>query len=483
MVTNTVMFDLQAAVMAASASSGNGGLTEIPEDGVSFSEVLAAQKGAAAEGETVNQTAETEVIEGETPEIEENTEFSEIISIIENADEGMKKALEMLLHTVLKAFRGAEDGQERKTDLFMLFSDGSAGLDAEGEDGELFLTGAEIMDKINFMIETEQEAGTEADAIIAEIEKIVTKLFDDDENDENTAADVFAAMFNIPAEEISLASEDVKYAAIENVSEMMAAPKQVIEEIKPEAVEKMKQLFTELKAVVTTEKNETPEAFRMNFTALRINNAAEQVKAINGSAVAETTVADDAAETVIPEIAAVGTQAEIVPQNEVAEIVTIDAPTAQSVEMQVTEAVTEKLADITGDNGTEELIMILKPENLGEVAVKLIKENGAVTVLLSAQFEEVGKLMADRAATLGNTLENRNYEVKDVQVVSPNNASEQMGLDFTNQGFSFMQNSDNGRYSNENNDYRGIEGIDEIEETESANGGTKLKEAKLWTTA
>ena len=94
---NTVLFDLQAAVMAASASSGNSNaLTEIPEDGSSFSDVLAAQKELVTEG-AVNQAAENGEVDAAMPEDEAEQDFSAVLKAIENADENMKKALLKLL--------------------------------------------------------------------------------------------------------------------------------------------------------------------------------------------------------------------------------------------------------------------------------------------------------------------------------------------------------------------------------------------------
>ncbi|MDE5860539.1 MAG: flagellar hook-length control protein FliK, partial [Oscillospiraceae bacterium] len=141
--------------------------------------------------------------------------------------------------------------------------------------------------------------------------------------------------------------------------------------------------------------------------------------------------------------------------------------------------------EIKDDNGTEELIMVLKPENLGQVAVKLVKENGAISVMLSAQYDEVGKMMTERAASLGSSLSNNNVEVKSVEVVNPSNAAEQMGLAFTNQGFSFAQNFNRGQeYSPERrggyDDLDEIEGVDVIDATDNIE---LIREARLWTTA
>ena len=449
---NTVLFDLQAAVMAASASSGNSGsLTEIPEDGSSFSDVLAAQKELVTDS-AVNQAADNGEVDAAMPEDEAEQNFSVALEAIENADENMKKALLKLLQTVLKAFRGADDDKERATDLFALFSDRSAGM-AEDEDD--MLLSCELLNQTGMMIEMELTEGKAAEEIVAELEDSIVKILGEDA-DETTAAELMASLLGAPT---GIADGDDLMSA----ADILKSAKQAICEINPENAEKMEQLFADIKAISYEKTEDVPEIFRLNFTAVKINNASKQVAEISTE------------EEINPELMT-DVKPEIVTDKPV-----ITESTAESIQVQVTEVVTEKLSSMKDNNGIEELTMILKPENLGEVAVKLIKENGAVTVLISAQYEEAGKALADRAAALTSSLQNQNYNVKEVLVVEAGNAAEQMGLDFTNQGFSFAQNR--GENQNGGTNYRGIDAIDGIEETEAVTGTAKLKEAKLWTTA
>lgn len=444
---NTVLFDLQAAVMAASVSSGSSSLTEIPKDGSSFSDVLAAQKELVTES-AVNQAADNGEVDTVMPDKEANQEFSVVMEAIQNADENVKKTLMKLLQTMLKAFRGADDDKERATDLFALFSDGSSGM-AEDEDD--ILLSCELLNQTGMMIEAELSSGKDADEIIAELNNTVKEIFGDDA----ITAEIMASLLNGPVEYAD--NESLMSAA-----DLLKASKQAVSEINPEDISKMEQLFADLKDMSYSKRDAVPESLRFNFTSVRINNASEQVAAIGNEEVNPELMTD-----VQPEF--------------IADKSVLTETTAQSVQVQVTEVVTERLMNMNDDNGVEELTMILKPESLGEVAVKLIKENGAVTVLISAQYEEVGKAMTDRAAALTSSLQNQNYNVKEVLVVAAGNAAEQMGLDFTNQGFNFAQNRGGNQNGNEN--YRGIDKIDGIEETEAVTGTAKLKEAKLWTTA
>lgn len=441
---NTVLFDLQAAVMAASVSSGNSSLTEIPEDGSSFSDVLAAQKELATDS-AVNQAAEHSEVDAAMKDDAEE-DYSAVLEVIEKADENMRKAMLKLLQTVLKAFRGSDDDKERATDLFALFSDGGS---ANEDD---MLLGCEMLNQTGLMIEAELTNGKSADEIIAELEDSIVKILGEDA-DETTAAELMASLLDT--------SGQADGNGLMSAAELLKAAKQTVCEMNPEDAERMEQLFADIKGISYSKTEDVPDIFRLNFTSVKINNASDQLAEIENDEINPELMTD-----VKPEI--------------IADKSGITETTAESIQVQVTEVITEKLTNMKLD-GVEELTMILKPENLGEVAVKLIRENGAVTVLLTAQYDEVGKAMADRAAALTSSLQNQNYNVKEVLVVAAGNAAEQMGLDFTNQGFSFAQNR-NGSQSNDGN-YRRIEGIDGIEETEAVTGTAKLKEAKLWTTA
>lgn len=511
-MTNTIMFDLQAAAMAAAVSGGSVGAEDIPEDGVSFSEVLSGATGqkdmseAAASAETAGSiTDETEASDGK----DIGGIFGETMKYIENSDSGVKKALKLLLETVINAMKGPDDGKDRKTDLFAVLT--GTGLDADGFGEDDLLLGAEIMENIAFMIEARKDASSEAENILSGIEDIVSEILGvkDDDTDENSAADALAAMLNLQpeiAENVLTAGENEALAAVTNAAEAFKAPMDTVREEIPEKVPEAEKLFSELKAKVS-EKSETANpTIRLSFAVQRINNASEQVNAIVVRTAPEAKVSEDTdakadtavdalrkteasvtaksdGEEAVPEIAAAAAQpadtaAET--ETEVTEI-RLEPKTAASAERQVTETVRDEIAEFGDKDGTKELVLILRPKELGEVAVKLVKEGTAVSVVLSAQYEEVGKLMTERAAFLGSSLSNQNYQVKDVQVVEPGYAAEQMGLNFTDRGFSFGQNGAQQNSSDGNNG--GYDENDSVEEISTDNGIMKLREAKLWTTA
>lgn len=538
-MTNTVLFNLQASAMAAAANSAgqsqklpNG--DDIPE-GMNFSDVLASQTSQTVQTDALTKTAEGTEIPAEDIEdvIDEELDggmFSEAMKLIEKSDDAVKKALNLLLKTVLNAMRGPSDGEERKTDMFMILADGSAGFsDEDGfTDGDLLLS-AEIMNRLGIMLETAAaEKETDSDILFGDLEKVISQILsvgvkDDDSDDEElAAADALAAMLNVAPNEIeSLAAADseTKTEAIGNAAEALKAPMEVIKQDAPEKVSEAEKLYSELAAEVVSKTEEVPETTaRAGFSALRINNASEQIDNIGRKTASVQDAAEEVPEQIVKtehtfaevnadtesksgnsenkpdaETAAAGVQTGAETVFVRGEIGTeeipkeLDAKTAVSVEDQVRDVVTDEISEFGDEDGVKELVLILRPRELGQIAVKLVKEANTVSVIMSAQYEEVGKLMNQRAAYLGESLSDKNYDVKDVRIVEPGNAAEQMGLNFTDHGFSFARNSGNpngtesGRgYRDENDGYGEIDGIEEIS---ADRGDIRFREAKLWTTA
>lgn len=476
----------------------------------------------------------SEVIDGEDNSEETQIpkfgfEVADIEKLIGQSQNGVKKGMRMLLKAVLKAFTGSNDGRERKTDLFSVLGGGSdlfdndsfKGFDILGDD-TLFL-GTEIMNKISIAVEFGLESeDTETDDIISSLDRLVKKIFtdieDDEDIDENTAAEIVAGLLNIPMasnnKKFVFADEEEKAEAVRNAADALAAPKETIVENMPEKAEqidKAERSYDELKAEVKytpapkaekAEKNigemlnDMKNVMRMKAFSAKVNDAGAQIRSISGAAEADTVengadTVENGANTVAAALAAAANiepqavQLENTVEIAVNAVNAEDSLTAEAIEQQITDVITEKSFEIKEDNGTEELIMVLKPENLGQVAVKLVKENGAISVTLSAQYEEVGKMMSERAAALGGSLSENNVEVKNVEVVNPSSAAEQMGLAFTNQGFSFAGSFNRGQYNDpeRRGGYRDTEEIEEIDIVNAADNIELIREARLWTTA
>ena len=461
-----VMFDLQTAALAAAGS----GIPAIPEsgyDGMSFSEVLASQTGSTVEA--VSADSENTVPEDGyvVPKEYLPESFKSIFSQLENLDSAVQKGMRMLFNTMMKSVQDSFGGQGKKTDMFSVFFDGSSLF--MGEDDDTFLLWGVLLDNIAGAIAQEQEKGTDEDEIIEALKETLKRMYgtedvdeEEDEDEDKIPVDILAALIHSPMTEKEMEEFEVqdKTAIVENVKELFSYPKQFISDTDPEKAEKMEDLLAEYKSA-EKDVSESHEAIQMSFSGVKINNASEQIDTITGAS-------ETAASAVMPQF--------IQTANEVPEDQFLDVHT--SVENQVLETVSERAFELS-DNSTEELVMILKPEHLGQVAIKLVKENGAVSVTLSAQHAEVGRMMAERVAELSGSLESRNIEVKNVEVVNPSNAAAQMGLDFTNQGFSRRQ-----EYSSEGNrsSYRGIQSVTEADETEETEN-IMIREAKLWTQA
>jgi flagellar hook-length control protein FliK len=103
-------------------------------------------------------------------------------------------------------------------------------------------------------------------------------------------------------------------------------------------------------------------------------------------------------------------------------------------EMQIGNRIINMKADNAGD-GIQEMTVVLKPAELGEVAVKIVTENGAVTVTLTAANPETAKLLDRGSALLANQLSTGGVNVKEVLTIAAADASENMGLNFANGGF------------------------------------------------
>lgn len=522
---NTVMLGLQAAV-AAAAVDASAGMTAIPEGGESFSAVLAAQTVQSGSGQAVQENApvqDSQAADGilaaenadptgpigdmsikKEEEASSDSALDVILNILDSTeDDGTLKGMKILAKAVLNAITGETSGRKKKTDLFSFMGEG---YDVFADDYSLFLAGTELLSQIGIALkadlmaaenkedenvfmsvlapEAEEDFTSPIDEVIANLDKVIKKLYsEDDDTDETAAAEMLAAMLGIPADtDWDYVLTPVKEQAVESAAEVLTSAKEIVAAESPEDVPKMEQLYSELTASVKSDKPEAEQAgqaqqsynvresFNVNFAAVKINNAADQLKAINGEA---------AAAAVNPVTVQIG---ESVPEAAGEEIITDHA----EIESQITDKISEKLFEMKEKDGIEELTMVLKPENLGQVAIKLIKENGAVSVLLSAQYEEVGKLMAERAANLGSSLQSRDVQVKDINVVDPSNAAEQMGLDFTNQGFGFMRNFGGGFSEQDGRgSYRadGVSGIEEADSADTTENIEIIREARLWTSA
>jgi flagellar hook-length control protein FliK len=105
-------------------------------------------------------------------------------------------------------------------------------------------------------------------------------------------------------------------------------------------------------------------------------------------------------------------------------------------EMQIGNRIIDmKAANSNSGDGVQEMTVVLKPAELGEVAVKIVTENGAVSVTLTAANPETAKMLDRGAALLQSQLGQGGINVKEVLTIAPADASENMGLNFADGGF------------------------------------------------
>jgi flagellar hook-length control protein FliK len=101
-------------------------------------------------------------------------------------------------------------------------------------------------------------------------------------------------------------------------------------------------------------------------------------------------------------------------------------------EMQIGNRILEMNTDT---DGIQEMTVVLRPRELGEVAVKIVTTAGEVTVTLSAASAETAKILDRNTALLSSQLQDGGVNVKDILTIAPSNASENMGLNFNGESF------------------------------------------------
>lgn len=404
------------------------------------------------------------------------------------------------------------------------FMYGSSGSDTDGEEGEntdvitilsnmiKFVTSqadedfvsdeetglALTLGDISAVLETGLSEGKTADELVDEMKK----LAESDDTDLAAIANAAVSMMNMLAvgtnEEILDEDpiDDIPFEAVAkaaSVTEVLssdAAPAQ-----KAETIASILENKTDFKDLPSFESFQNAlklslyndnsaknaDAVDVSFAALhktaafaRINDVSAQLKGITGA-----NDADIAANVVL----------DAQPQMRTAVFDDVEIPT-DSVEVykeladfaiqQITQTVSERV-----QNGTvQELVVVLKPENLGEVAVKVTADtSGAVSIVLAASNEEVGRALAANSAALTESFAKQNINVQEVNVVAPSEAASYMGLDFSNQGFNRRNGDAQQSESTGSSRVSGTAKTDDDAQSGVTAARKLLKEAKLWLTA
>lgn len=391
---------------------------------------------------------------------------------IEETDGDVINAAVKLIQAVGKAVEalmgksGVADDENDAMSVFELFG----GSDDENKLDDVI----GIFDSISELLKTgSEDADMSTDDVVSELMDI---LKSDDDDDENTLADaVMSVLCTISGTEFSV---DGDLTVADNAAEKLSG---IIDTLSADVPADLKiQLVSDVLSGKTddiqvkfadfiTKQDQFANSMQQT-TAIRINNVSEQIKGIRPSGnddLPEENVLLDRADV----------QADIQPTQVYKEL-------SEIVSRQVSQQIIEKLSDNSISDAVKELTVVLKPEGLGEVAVKLVTDGNTVSVVLSASNAEIGRAMSENASALTASLAKQNVEVSSVNVVNPSEASSYMGLDFTNQGFNRKgDESDRGSENGGRNSSGGIDKVGDINSADDVRALKLLKEAKLWLTA
>ncbi len=439
---------------------------------------------------------------------EDNNTFSKLVSElaqdVSNADKSViDAAVKMMLsvgNAAEKFMYGTSDSSsqndDENTDVINILSNMIKFVTSQ--DGEDFVSDEETglaltLGDISAVLETGLSEGKSADDIADELKKLAEG---DDTNLSALANAVVSMMGMMPAgtneeilDEIPFEAA-AKAASVTEVLSSDTAPTQKAETIV--SILENKTEFNDLSSFESFQSalklalysDNSANSADTSFAALhktaafaRINDVSAQIRVITGS---DENSAEQAAANVVL-TAQNPVQTNIFADTEIpTDTVEVYKELADFAVRQITQSVSET----TQNGAVRELVVVLKPENLGEVAVKVTSDtSGAVSVVLAASNEEVGKALAANSAALTESFAKQNVDVRNVNVVAPSEAASYMGLDFSNQSFNRQNGGASQSESTSTNRISGIAKADDEAESGVTAARKLLKEAKLWLTA
>lgn len=470
---------------------------------ISFGDIL----GSAVTANTPvdNITQEVDITEDKT---DENNTFSKLVSElaqdVSNADKSViDAAVKMMLsvgNAAEKFMYGTSDSSsqddDENTDIINILSNMIKFVTSQ--DGEDFVSDEETglaltLGDISAVLETGLSEGKSADEIADEMKK----LAESDDTDLSALANAVVSMMDMmPVSTNEEILDEIPFEAAAkaaSVTEVLSSdttPVQKAETIVSILENKtgfndlpsFESFQSELKLALYSDNSANTAdtsfaALHKTATFARINDVSAQIRVISGS---DENSAEQAAANVV-------LNAQDSVQTNIFDDIEIPTDTAEVYRQLADFAVqqiTQSVSETTQNNAVRELVVVLKPENLGEVAVKITSDtSGAVSVVLAASNEEVGRALAANSAALTESFAKQNVDVQNVNVVAPSEAASYMGLDFSNQGFN-RRNDEASQSENASTDrIRSIAKADNEAESGVTAARKLLKEAKLWLTA
>lgn len=468
---------------------------------ISFGDILGT--AVNAEQEVTDVQTDEIVSEDVTDETEKN--FAELVSELKD---DISNADTTVIDAAVKMMLSVGNAAEK-------LMNGSVSEDNDSEDGDvisiltnmvnLVITDAEedfvsddetglalVLGDISAMLKKGLEDGKTAD----ELADTLKELADDDEDLTALADAVVSVMNNISYSDEEITDDGAelsfesaaKTASVTEVLSVNAEPTEkaqsiisILENKKDfKDMKSFEDFGNTLKIASYNEKNNTENdvtfsAIHKTAAFARINDVSAQIKGISRSEEpnVQNVLVDNRQNVPVFELSDVE-----IPQD----TETVYKELADFAVEQITESVS---APLNGE--VKELVVVLKPESLGEVAVKLTADaSGAVSVVLAASNEEVGRAVAQNSSALAESFAKQGINVEDIKVIEPSDAASNMGLDFSNQGFN--RRNDEASQSGQTVSKIGsvgskVNSVQNAEDVQTSVARKLLKEAKLWLTA
>lgn len=476
---------------------------------ISFGDILGSAVSASAADTSVDDiTQEIDITEDTSDE--KNT-FSKLVSElaedVSNADKSViDAAVKMMLsvgNAAEKFMYGTSDSSsqndDENTDVINILSNMIKFVTSQ--DGEDFVSDEEtglalMLGDISAVLETGLSEGKSADEIADELKK----LADGDDTDLSVLADAVVSMMEMMP--VSTNEEIIDEIPFEAAAKAASVTEVLSSDTTP--VQKAETIVSILEN--KTGFNDLPsfESFQSELKlALYSDNGAENTATADASfAVLHKTAAFARINDVSAQIRVISNSDETGAEQAAANVVLTAQPPVQTSIFADTEIptdpvevykqladfavqqITQSVSETTQNGAVRELVVVLKPENLGEVAVKVTADNsGAVSIVLAASNEEVGKALAANSAALTESFAKQNVDVRNVNVVAPSEAASYMGLDFSNQSFNRQNGGASQSESTNGGRISGIAKADDEAESGVTAARKLLKEAKLWLTA
>jgi len=488
-------------LMGMNGIQGNAGLSGLtgntPADGgVSFQEVLKAIGGNASSASGMTQLMQTEGT-GQTAVMPELTFDEKLDALLENVEKLSPEVAQAVKLVILEAVNTHDSSNIAQTASLKAILSGLS--DAQETEVKAFIE--DIFDLVKSGLDS---AETDSKDILAALGSLFERLSavsseDENEQDEKAVTDSAAEMLAVMVQNYCADNTEV-VQAVQDMANGNAGISEIVSYLEKNGVsDDIVKQFSQTADEFVIPKNNGKAPFELLSYK---NDSSQQTMAI--ASVRPVTVSDELKQLLNQNSESEDEKGNLPQYNNADNFAAMLSNNIQhtnntaamlqpeenavpftQISTQLMENISAKLFEASQKDMTSEMKLLLRPENLGEVAVKLVSENGSVSVMLSAANSQVAKMLSENLPALTAALENQNVAVKDVTVIDPSDAASQMGFAFTS------QNSGSERDNSADN-HKKVTGVFSLEsdkiETDSAALQNNVYEnnpkgAKLWATA